>query len=47
MSVEELALEHYASEEGGGWKGMHTEGGIWAMMFTLVMWEVMFAGKHH
>jgi Fanconi-associated nuclease 1 len=37
VSVEELALEHYASEGGGGWCGMHAEGGVWATLFGLIM----------
>ena len=37
--VEELALQYYASEEGGGWEGMHSEGGVWMMLFGLLMWE--------
>ncbi len=77
-SVEELALQYYASEEGGGWRGVHrqallvagharllafawqspfrgflasiysclrcmcSEGGIWATLFGLLMWDVLF-----
>lgn len=41
--VEELALEWYASDEGGGWKGVHSEGGVWCTLFGLLMWEVLFA----
>eukprot|EP00887_Chlorella_sp_A99_P003277 scaffold9.g3277.t1 len=37
VSVEELALEHYAA---AGWRGLHSEGGIWATLFGLLMWEV-------
>ena len=37
VSVEELALEFYASKAGGGWQGMHTEGGVWATLFGLLM----------
>ena len=43
-SVEELALEHYAGQEGGGWKGLHCEGGVWVTLFGLLMWDVLFAG---
>ncbi|GAX84969.1 hypothetical protein CEUSTIGMA_g12390.t1 [Chlamydomonas eustigma] len=43
VSVEELALEHYASEGGGGWKGLHAEGGIWATLFGLIMWDVIMS----
>lgn len=42
VHVEELALEHYGGEEGGGWRGMHAEGGIWATLFGLLMWDVLF-----
>jgi len=38
VSVEDLALEHYASEAGGGWRGIHAEGGVWATLFGLLMW---------
>lgn len=45
MTVEELALQHYASEEGGGWQGLHCEGGVWATLFTLLLWDVIFMGE--
>lgn len=35
--------QYYASEEGGGWRGMHSEGGVWATLFGLLMWEVLFS----
>lgn len=44
VTVEELALQHYASREGGGWLGAHTEGGVWATLFALLLWDVLFAG---
>lgn len=49
MTVEELALQHYASEEGGGWQGLHSEGGVWATLFGLLLWDVLFMGEqqHH
>ncbi|KAK0531215.1 hypothetical protein OC835_003754 [Tilletia horrida] len=37
--VEELCLQHFAKD---GWKGMHCEGGIIRMLFTLAMWDVIF-----
>ncbi|XP_068657744.1 fanconi-associated nuclease 1 homolog [Aristolochia californica] len=40
--VEELALQYYAGE-GGGWKGAHTESGIWITIFGLLMWDIIFA----
>ncbi|KAL2651124.1 hypothetical protein R1flu_019252 [Riccia fluitans] len=42
-SVEELALQYYASEEGGGWEGVHCEGGVLLTLFGLLMWDVLFA----
>ncbi|CAI5477695.1 unnamed protein product [Closterium sp. Yama58-4] len=42
-SVEQLALQHYASEEGGGWKGVHCEGSLWSTLFVLLFWDVIFA----
>ena len=80
--MEELALQYYAGEEGGGWRGVHrcarrlgagasmlqaapisphstarcqpaavlfrastslcSEGGIWATLFGLLLWDVLF-----
>ncbi|CAN6172712.1 unnamed protein product [Urochloa humidicola] len=40
--VEQLALQYYA-DEGGGWQGTHSEGGIWMTIFGLLMWDVMFS----
>lgn len=42
-SVEELALQYYASEEGGKFIGVHAEGGIFATLFGLLLWPVLFA----
>ncbi|KAK9794912.1 hypothetical protein WJX73_005165 [Symbiochloris irregularis] len=42
LGVEQLALLYYASPEGGGWTGKHSENGIWATLFGLLMWEVLF-----
>ncbi|KAL3700576.1 hypothetical protein R1sor_018598 [Riccia sorocarpa] len=41
--VEELALQYYASEEGGCWEGVHCEGGVILTLFGLLMWDVLFA----
>jgi Fanconi-associated nuclease 1 len=41
--VEELALQYYASEDGGEWQGLHSEGGVWMTLFGLLMWEILFA----
>uniref|UniRef100_A0A383VBR8 Fanconi-associated nuclease n=1 Tax=Tetradesmus obliquus TaxID=3088 RepID=A0A383VBR8_TETOB len=43
VTVEALALQHYASAEGGGWQGLHCEGGVWATLFGLLLWDVIFA----
>lgn len=45
VTVEELALQHYASEEAGGWHGMHSEGGVWGTLFGLLLWDVLFMGE--
>eukprot|EP00250_Pteridium_aquilinum_P006904 c16733_g1_i1 orf=226-3453(-) len=42
-SVEELALQYYAGDSGGGWQGVHSESGIWMTLFALLMWDVLFA----
>ncbi|XP_078435165.1 zinc ion binding/nucleic acid binding/hydrolase isoform X2 [Wolffia australiana] len=39
--VEQLALQYYAAE-GGGWRGVHTESGIWLTIFGLIMWDILF-----
>eukprot|EP00850_Spirogloea_muscicola_P018365 SM000167S02978 [mRNA] locus=s167:251131:256223:- [translate_table: standard] len=45
--VEQLALQHYAREEGnscgGGWCGVHCEGGVWLTLFGLLLWDVLFS----
>ncbi|KAF3323748.1 fanconi-associated nuclease 1 [Carex littledalei] len=41
--VEELALQYFAEEEGGGWRGVHSESGIWMTIFGLLMWDVIFS----
>jgi hypothetical protein len=45
VTVEQLALQHYASEEGGGWQGLHCEGGVWAALFGLLLWDVLFMSE--
>ncbi|KAH7623249.1 hypothetical protein Ndes2526B_g01671 [Nannochloris sp. 'desiccata'] len=42
-SVEELALQFYASSAGGEFTGAHTEGGIWATLFGLLLWPQLFS----
>ncbi|CAM8921116.1 unnamed protein product [Rhodiola kirilowii] len=41
--VEELALQYYAGVEGGEWKGVHSESGIWLTIFGILMWDIIFA----
>ncbi|KAK9068699.1 hypothetical protein SSX86_012814 [Deinandra increscens subsp. villosa] len=41
--VEQLALQYYAGEDGGGWQGVHSESGIWLTVFGLLMWDVIFS----
>lgn len=41
-SVENRALQHYSSDEGGAWTGRHCENGIWNTLFGLIMWDVLF-----
>lgn len=43
VSVEQLALEHYSSQEGGSWKGVHSEGGVWSTLFGLLFWDLIFS----
>lgn len=28
-----------------GWKGLHTEGGVWSLLFGLLMWDALFDGS--
>ena len=37
VSVEDLALEYYSSDAGGRYQGVHSEGGVWATLFGLLM----------
>jgi len=43
LSVEALALAFYATADGGAWRGVHTEGGVWTTLFGLLLWDVIFA----
>jgi len=38
-TVEEMALEHYAAS---GWRGWHTEGGVWRALCVLLCWDEIF-----
>ncbi|EFC43708.1 predicted protein [Naegleria gruberi] len=40
VSVEDFAMEHY--EMKNCMQGAHSEGSLWAMMFMLVMWNIVF-----
>ncbi len=40
--VEEWALEQYALPANGAWKGVHCEGGVFGMLFVLLMWDVLW-----
>ena len=35
-----MLLQEYASH--GGWRGWHTETGVHAALFTLLMWDILF-----
>ena len=37
VSVEDLALAHYAGVSGGGWRGIHSEGRVWATLFGVLL----------
>ena len=43
-TVEELALQHYAQEEEGGWRGWHCENSLFLTLFGLLMWEAVWQG---
>lgn len=47
VSVEDLVLQHFAREEEGSWNGIHSEGGVWATLFGLCFWDVIFSGELH
>lgn len=39
-SVEDLVLHHFKME---GWNGIHCETGLYKCLFSLLMWDVLFA----
>lgn len=45
-SVEELALQYYASEEGGGWQGVHRQAPLAAEHACVLAtaWQLVFRG---
>lgn len=42
-SVESLVLQHLSLEEEGSWAGWHCEGSPVRVLWTLLMWDVIFA----
>ena len=44
VSVERLVIQYFEMEEHGSWKGIHCEGSIYRMIFTIFMWNIMFCG---
>ncbi|KAI9222772.1 VRR-NUC domain-containing protein [Blastocladiella britannica] len=42
LGVEDYALACYALEPNGGWKGVHTESGIVATLFGMLLFDEMF-----
>lgn len=43
VTVEDLALEHFALPENGSWSGVHCESGVWSTLFGILLWDVLFA----
>ena len=43
ITVEDLALEHFALPEHGSWTGVHSESGVWSTLFGILLWDVLFA----
>ena len=43
--AQEVALEHYTQPQKGQprWKGVHTENGVWAMLFSMLLWDAIWA----
>lgn len=42
ISVEDFVLEHFAQPASGGWRGVHSEGGVWATLFGLLLFPALF-----
>jgi hypothetical protein len=42
QSVEHRAIEWYASHQGGSWNGVHTENGVWLMLFGCLFADIIF-----
>eukprot|EP00936_MAST-01D_sp_MAST-1D-sp1_P001056 g1056.t1 len=47
LSVEQLVLQHFASESQGSWAGVHCEGAPVRALFTIMLWEELFADVQH
>ncbi|KAJ3112828.1 hypothetical protein HDU96_004129 [Phlyctochytrium bullatum] len=45
MGVEELALRHYTTAVGPGWRGHHSESSIITTLFGLLFWDILFDGS--
>lgn len=41
-TVEELALQYYSTPEGGSYRGIHSEGGVWSTLFGILLWPALF-----
>lgn len=39
IGVEDLAIRHYQAQ---GWDGVHSESGLFTMLFAIVFWDVLF-----
>lgn len=42
LTVEDLALLHYAGDDCGNWRGVHVESRFWTMLFSLLFADVIF-----
>lgn len=42
VSVEELVIQYFEMEENGGWNGIHCEGSIYRMIFSIFMYDIIF-----
>ena len=43
VSVEELAIMHYAEEDAGSWRGVHSESRVWMTLFGLLFADVILS----
>lgn len=43
VSVEELAIMHYAEEDAGSWRGVHSESRAWMTLFGLLFADVILS----